>query len=91
VDDTSESGTYTGRKRLYKYLSICLQGSVIVTTRNRKMAAKLVDDADMVTVEPMGEQIALDLLKIILDSRVKADPQDSLWLRSSTCRLLSLR
>jgi hypothetical protein len=42
---------------------MCLQASVIVTTRSREMAAKLVDDADMVTVEPVGEQIALDLLE----------------------------
>ncbi|THV63944.1 hypothetical protein D6D28_10273, partial [Aureobasidium pullulans] len=63
VVNTSDSGTNAGRRRLYEYLPTCPQGSVIVTTRNREMAAKLVDDADMVTVEPMGEQIALDLLE----------------------------
>ncbi|THX68824.1 hypothetical protein D6D04_10469 [Aureobasidium pullulans] len=63
VVNTGDSGTNAGRKRLYEYLPTCSQGSVIVTTRNREMASKLVDDVDVVTVEPMGEQIALDLLE----------------------------
>jgi tetratricopeptide (TPR) repeat protein len=49
-------------KRLFDYLPICSHGSVIVTTRSREMAAELVDDVDIVTVQPMDEDLALSLL-----------------------------
>jgi hypothetical protein len=62
-DTMSCSGADVGRKRLYDYVPICPHGSVIVTTRSRGMAADLVDDADIITVQPMVEKLALDLLE----------------------------
>jgi hypothetical protein len=41
-------------KRLFDYLPIRSHGSVIVTTRSREMAAELVDDVDIVTVQLMS-------------------------------------
>ncbi|KAI5248107.1 hypothetical protein E4T43_01469 [Aureobasidium subglaciale] len=52
-----------GTKTIYEYLPISPHGSVLITTRYREMAAGLVDDADILTIEPMGEQSALDLLQ----------------------------
>jgi tetratricopeptide (TPR) repeat protein len=56
-------GTNVDGKRLFDYLPICSHGSVIVTTRSREMAAELVDDIDIVTVQPMAEELALVLLE----------------------------
>jgi tetratricopeptide (TPR) repeat protein len=50
-------------KRLFDYLPICSHGSVIVTTRSREMAAELIDDVDIVTIQPMVEELALVLLE----------------------------
>lgn len=63
LDKMNESGAYAGEKRLYEHIPICPHGSVIVTTRSREMAASLVDDADMITVEPMVEELALRLIE----------------------------
>ncbi|KAI5272699.1 hypothetical protein E4T47_04116 [Aureobasidium subglaciale] len=52
-----------GTKTIYEYVPISPHGSVLITTRYREMAAGLVDDADILTIESMGEQSALDLLQ----------------------------
>jgi tetratricopeptide (TPR) repeat protein len=59
----SSGGTNVDGKRLFDYLPICSHGSVIVTTRSREMAAELVDDVDIITVQPMAEELALVLLE----------------------------
>jgi tetratricopeptide (TPR) repeat protein len=56
-------GTNVDGKTLFDYLPVCSHGSVIVTTRSREMAAGLVDDVDIVTVQPMAEKLALVLLE----------------------------
>jgi hypothetical protein len=62
-DRTSSGATSVDEKRRFDYLPICSHGSVIVTTRSREMAAGLVDDVDIVAVQPMVEELALGLLE----------------------------
>ncbi|KAK3216196.1 hypothetical protein GRF29_8g2559841 [Pseudopithomyces chartarum] len=47
---------------LRDYLPHCERGSMIITTRNRKVALELVDQRDIVAVEPMSEEDAMALL-----------------------------
>ena len=49
--------------RLLDYLPICDYSAILVTTRNQKVASELVDDGDIVVVQPMAEQRAVTLLK----------------------------
>lgn len=49
--------------RCIDYLRPCSRGSLLVTTRNRGLALKLVEDRDIVTVEPMERMHALALLE----------------------------
>jgi hypothetical protein len=53
----------TGARPLREYLPRCNRGSVVVTTRNRQAALKLVEQRGIVEVEPMDEPSALALLK----------------------------
>lgn len=52
----------TGARPLREYIPHCNRGLVLVTTRNRQAALKLVEQRDIVEVEPMDEQSALALL-----------------------------
>ncbi|OAG09996.1 uncharacterized protein CC84DRAFT_459150 [Paraphaeosphaeria sporulosa] len=58
---------------LREYLPRCARGSILITTRNREAALKLVERRDTVTVGPMDEPSALALfekkLEIQCDSR----------------------
>ena len=51
------------RKLLREYLPHCERGSVLVTTRNKEAALKLVNQRDIVLVEPMDEAQALALFQ----------------------------
>jgi hypothetical protein len=48
-------------KPLREYLPYCERGSILVTTRNKEAALKLVEQRDVVPVEPMDEAQALAL------------------------------
>jgi tetratricopeptide (TPR) repeat protein len=52
-----------GARPLREYLPHCDRGSVLVTTRNKQAALKLVEQRDIVEVEPMDEPSALLLLE----------------------------
>ncbi|KAF1935661.1 hypothetical protein EJ02DRAFT_484082, partial [Clathrospora elynae] len=54
------------RKPLREYLPHCERGSILVTTRNKEAALKLVEQRDLVSVEPMdkAEGIALFTKKL---------------------------
>ncbi|KAF1934525.1 hypothetical protein EJ02DRAFT_390527, partial [Clathrospora elynae] len=54
------------RKPLGEYLPHCERGSILVTTRNKEAALKLVEQRDIVSVEPMdkAEGIALFTKKL---------------------------
>jgi hypothetical protein len=51
------------RKPLREYLPHCERGSILVTTRSKEVALKLVEQRDIISVEPMDEAQALALLK----------------------------
>jgi tetratricopeptide (TPR) repeat protein len=49
------------QKPLREYLPHCELGSIIVTTRNKEAALKLVELRDIIAVEPMDESQAIEL------------------------------
>ncbi|KAF2676434.1 putative kinesin [Lentithecium fluviatile CBS 122367] len=53
----------TASRPLREYLPNCERGSIIVTTRNMDAALKLVEQRDIITVEPMDEAQAQALFK----------------------------
>ncbi|KAI1524482.1 kinesin [Pyrenophora tritici-repentis] len=57
------------RKPLREYLPRCERGSILVTTRNEEAALKLVEQRDIVRVEPMDEAEGLALFKKKLGSQ----------------------
>ncbi|KAF2804598.1 putative kinesin [Mytilinidion resinicola] len=66
--DTAHNGKATGLgggslQPLVSYLPQCQHGSILVTTRTRDAALKLVEQRDIVTVEPMNETEAIALLQ----------------------------
>ncbi|QKX62526.1 uncharacterized protein TRUGW13939_09687 [Talaromyces rugulosus] len=50
-------------KPLLEYLPRSLNGSVIITSRTREVALKMVDDKDIIEVKPMERSEALELLQ----------------------------
>jgi hypothetical protein len=61
------------RKPLRRYLPHCERGSILVTTRNREAALKLVEQRDIVSVEPMDEAQALALFQKKLVAQEDSD------------------
>ncbi|KAF1828129.1 hypothetical protein BDW02DRAFT_635370, partial [Decorospora gaudefroyi] len=53
----------TAPKPLREYLPHCQRGSILVTTRNKEAALKLVNQRDVVNVNPMDEAQALALFE----------------------------
>ena len=47
----------------YEYLPSFEHGSVLITTRSREAAKKLVDDSDVIDIHPMHEEHAVALLE----------------------------
>ncbi|KAF2790576.1 hypothetical protein K505DRAFT_250898, partial [Melanomma pulvis-pyrius CBS 109.77] len=61
LEQPSDSGTAS--RPLREYLPHCERGSIIVTTRNKDAALKLVEQRDMIAVQPMDEEQAQALFK----------------------------
>lgn len=59
--DNLATQSKTVSQPLREYLPHCERGSILVTTRNEGAALKLVEQCDIVSVEPMGEAQALAL------------------------------
>ncbi|KAF1969172.1 TPR-like protein [Bimuria novae-zelandiae CBS 107.79] len=57
------SDSETAPKPLREYLPHCKRGSILITTRNKEAALKLVEQRDIVAVEPMDEAHALALFE----------------------------
>ncbi|KAH7116236.1 hypothetical protein B0J11DRAFT_443923 [Dendryphion nanum] len=53
----------SSRRPLRDYLPQCEHGSILVTTRSKEAAMKLVEQRDIIVVEPMDEAQALALFK----------------------------
>ncbi|RMZ67023.1 kinesin light chain [Pyrenophora seminiperda CCB06] len=62
------------RKPLREYLPHCERGSILVTTRNREAALKLVERCDIIRVEPMDEEEGVALFRKKLEAQ--ADNSD---------------
>lgn len=59
----------TTSKPLREYLPHCERGSILVTTRNKEAALKLVNQRDVVHVDPMDEAQALALFERKLEAQ----------------------
>jgi len=60
--DGQTKGIGSGNLRpLAAYLPQCSNGSILITTRSRDMALKLVEQRDIIEVEPMSKADALEL------------------------------
>jgi hypothetical protein len=73
------SGSYDGSTTpLWEYLPQSQHGSVLVTTRSRSVARKLVEERDIIAVEPMDEAHAVALFERKL--LTQSDQEDSIEL-----------
>ncbi|KAI2669310.1 hypothetical protein LCP963914a_9955 [Penicillium roqueforti] len=62
-EDSSRDPTNTSTKPLLEYVPRGRNGSMIITSRTREVALKLVDRKNLVEVEPMESSEALELLQ----------------------------
>lgn len=53
--------------RLFDCIPICEHGAMIITSRDKNAARKLIDEEDLIDVSRMGEQDAIELLARKLD------------------------
>ena len=72
---------------LVSYLPQCQQGSMLITTRSRDTAWKLVEQRDVISVDPMSEVDALTLLEKKLD---KQDDRDSVTTLAAALEYMPL-
>ncbi|KAJ9480666.1 hypothetical protein VN97_g12875 [Penicillium thymicola] len=63
LGDPKNSPRNASTKPLLEYLPTSLNGSVIITSRTREVALKMVDDKDIIEVKPMERSEALELLQ----------------------------
>ncbi|KAH7119546.1 hypothetical protein B0J11DRAFT_582076 [Dendryphion nanum] len=61
------------RRPLRDYLPCCRHGSILVTTRNKEAALKLVEQRDIITVEPMDKAEAQALFEKKLGAQGNSD------------------
>jgi hypothetical protein len=61
--DRPATNSTAARKPLREYLPHCERGSILVTTRNKEAARNLVEQRDIISLEPMDEAQALALFK----------------------------
>jgi NB-ARC domain len=69
---------YRPARPLWEYLPQSQHGSVLVTTRSRSVALKLVEEHDIITVEPMDEAHAVALFERKLSTQ--SDQKDTVEL-----------
>lgn len=77
--DQSQSSKSNGQspRPLREYLPQSQNGSVLITTRSRESALKLVESKDIIQVKPMGQTHAAELLGKKLDSTAQGDAKDN--------------
>lgn len=66
-EDQKNSRTDTLTKPLWEYIPKSRNGSVIITSRTKEVALKIVDHKDLIEVKPMEQSEALELLQKNLD------------------------
>ncbi|OBT60726.1 hypothetical protein VE03_09788 [Pseudogymnoascus sp. 23342-1-I1] len=75
LDNADDAGSHDdSAKPLWDYLPRTHHGSVLVTTRSRSVALKLVEESNIVNVEPMDEAQAVTLVKRKL--LIESAPED---------------
>ncbi|KAF2469575.1 uncharacterized protein BDR25DRAFT_315181 [Lindgomyces ingoldianus] len=62
-DQRQPTDSATASKPLREYLPHCQSGSILITTRNKDAALKLVEGCDIISVGPMDEEDALALFE----------------------------
>jgi Flp pilus assembly protein TadD len=71
--DCPTASPKTSSEPLCAYLPHCERGSILVTTRNKEAARKLVEQRDVISVEPMDEAQALALFEKKLGAQEDSD------------------
>jgi len=69
----SSNGIDTPSHHISKYLPLTRNGSVLVTSRTRQAASRLVEESDIIQIEPMHAQNAQALLEVKLGDKVATD------------------
>ncbi|KAJ5701450.1 hypothetical protein N7488_008998 [Penicillium malachiteum] len=64
------------RMSLFDFLPRSVNGSIIMTTRSKKIAQKFTEDRDVIQIDPMSQAHAQALLEAKLSDQVKADSND---------------
>ena len=64
----SDQSCASGRS-IWAYFPESLKGSIVVTSRSRQMVSRMVEDSDIITVEPMDETHAIALFEKKLEAR----------------------
>ncbi len=90
--DTGHDGQANGSegrdsRPLASYLPQCPHGSILITTRNKDAALKLVEQGDIIPVRPMNEEDAVALLEKKLG---KQDDHDSVTELSKALEFMPL-
>jgi hypothetical protein len=63
VDDGGDSSSSVLRQHLSRYLPSSRHGSVLVTIRTKRAAMQVVEDSDIIPIEPMHDAAAHALLR----------------------------
>ncbi|KAJ5380184.1 uncharacterized protein N7496_002612, partial [Penicillium cataractarum] len=64
---------------IWEYFPQSLQGSILITSRSKRVALDIVEDNDIIRVEPMDKSRATDLLKTKLGNmEIERDKHDTL-------------
>jgi precorrin-6x reductase len=79
--DAEHASSQTAARPLREYLPHCERGSILVTSRNGQAAKKLVEQRDIITLDPMDELQSLALLEKKLGAQ--ADESDSAELAAA--------
>jgi hypothetical protein len=76
---TQMESVNTGSKPLREYVPQCQHGSILITSRSREAALMLVEQTDIIDVQPMSEQDSLALFeKKLVNQPVEAEGGDDL-------------
>ncbi|GAB1311975.1 hypothetical protein MFIFM68171_02185 [Madurella fahalii] len=68
----------TNSQPLIRCLPQCQHGSILVTSRSREAASELVEDRDIIAVDPMDKEDALTLMRRKLSQHEVGDGMDEL-------------
>ncbi|EPS32151.1 hypothetical protein PDE_07111 [Penicillium oxalicum 114-2] len=76
--DSMKAPANASTKPLLEYIPRCRNGSIIITSRSREAALKMVKHKDLIEVNPMARFEALELLQKMLDQPEKSQESQQL-------------